>query len=245
MTDAAEVVPGAEETPEIDQRACQGPCMAKYRESGKGTVRFGDPLLCPACASQLRNELLEIDTTAGILIAGADGYRKSTGADAAIRAHRNASDSGDPSPAHTMINELDSVLRKWVVLKRPVASRLGAVARSTTELTSWLVRELNLYVYDRDCAGEMAAEVHKWHARLEKRADAGQALIHKPLPCPRCKQKGLEQERRSKVVKCKECGRIMSTEEYDNLAADGAESADGGVAETPKPARRSRKTTAA
>lgn len=223
--------------------------MREYRKTLKGTIRYGDPVLCPQCVSQLRRELREIDTNAAILVAEADGYRGSTGADAAIRAHRNAGAKGSSSPVGDLIDEVARDLLKWMLLKRPVASRLGFVARPVTEVASWLSANASMYVYDREVAGPLCEVVHRWHARLEKRAKSGAALIHKPVPCPSCRKMGLEQERGAGVVKCRECGLIQSASVYDDAAADGAEAADAAKAPASagpeKPAPRRRKGGAA
>jgi hypothetical protein len=245
---SADDAPAASETPEaIDPRICQGPCTARLRETGKGAgaARFGDPILCGSCVSQLRNDLAEIETMSSVMQADADGHRSSTGADAAIRAHRNASTASSPSPSHDLVDELISVLRGYVVLKRPVASRLGQVARDTTELTSWLITNADKYIYDRALAGQLAADARTWHSRLEKRTKSATALVPKPLPCPACKKKGLEQERGSKVVKCRLCGLIRSIDDYEAMAADAAESLDAGAAETPPATRRKPRSTGA
>jgi ribosomal protein L37AE/L43A len=215
--------------------------MAKVREGGKGTYRYGDPVLCGACMSQLRNELSAIDTMAAVLLAEADGFRGSTGADASIRAHRHAGTRNSASPAHDLVDELESVLRRYVVAKRPVAARLGQVARSVTELASWMIANLNLYIYDREVAGVLADDVHKWNVRLERRTKSATALLHKPLPCPACKKRGLEQERGSQVVKCRECGLIRSIQDYEAMAAEAAEAADA-AKDDDAPAPRRRKT---
>jgi ribosomal protein L37AE/L43A len=244
MTGAADA-PVTIETPVLDQSLCQGPCMTRYRETGKGVQRFGDPVLCQRDVSQLRNELTEIDTMAAVLVAGADGFRASTGSDAAIRAHRSAGSRPSPSPAHDLIDELTSVLRKYVLMKRVVAGRLGFVARDITELASWLITNLDRYVSDREVAGVLSADVHRWHGRLEKQTKSATALLHKPLPCPACKKQGLQQERGSKVVKCAECGLIRSIEDYEAMAADAVEATEAGKATAARPARRAAKTAAA
>jgi hypothetical protein len=236
---AEQELAGEIEAPKLDKHICAGPCCHTLRTTGKGVARYGDPILCQRCVSQLRSELSAIDTAAGILVAKADGYRESTGADSAIRAHRNASTRASASPVHDLIDELTRDLSKWMVIKRPVAARLGMVARPVTEVASWLSANASLYVDDRELAGPLTEVVHRWHLRLEKRAGTAPALRHKPLPCPRCRKRGLEWETGAQTIKCRECGRIMSVQEYDDLAADGAEATDSGAEETP--ARRGRK----
>lgn len=244
MTFAAEV-PDQQEQPELDPRACRGPCNDKWRKDGKGSPRYGDPLLCSRCVSVLRTELAAIDTMAAVLVAEADGYRGSTGADSAIRAHRNAGSKGSPSPVHDLIDELTSDLRGWVVAKRKIADRLGQVARDVTELSSWLIANIDKYLYDPECAGPLSEAVHRWHGRLEKRAKAGTALVHKPIPCPSCRKMGLVQEKGAKTVSCTECGFIQAAEVYERNAADGAEAADAAKEAESAPAAKRRSRSAA
>lgn len=222
-----------EDAAPYDDKACIGACNALWRKRGTGIAREGEPYLCQRCVSTLRAELSGLDTLAGMLAASEDGYRSSTGSDAAIRAHRNASNAGSPSPASDLVNELEDLLRRWVAVKRPVASRLGMLARPVTESASWLIANLHMYTADKECAGPLYDDVRRWHSRLAKRAKAGPALISKPVPCPRCPKgsRTLVQERGSEHVKCIQCNRIMSIKDYEDLAADAAESAAAGKSE--------------
>lgn len=246
MADAA-VPPVVPDAPEIDPAACKGPCSAKYSETGKGRYRIGDPHLCSQCESLLRKEIAGLDTLAVILRREADGHRTSTGSDAAIRAHRSAGSRPSQSPVSDLLNELEGVLRGWLTRKFPVGGRLGYYAGPLYELTSHLLDKLTAYTADEDLAGPLAMSVRRWHGRLETAAKAGPALIHKPLPCPRCQAPGLEQERGADVVKCRECGRIMSVTEYEKMASDGADAADAARDEAAAAAvpRRARKPRAA
>lgn len=226
VADDDQVQDEPDEFREIDPRICQGPCTAKLRETGKGgggIVRYGDPVLCQPCVSRLRGELDGLDARVTFLLNEADGHRGSTGADAAIRAHRNAGTRGSASPAYDLVNELIGVLRKWVIVKRQTAWRLGYIARDVTELAAWLKENLNWYTDDRAVAGEFADEIHRWHLRLNKRAKATPVLHAKPIPCPSCRKMGLEQEEGSPVVKCRECGLIQPAEVYESDVADAAE----------------------
>lgn len=135
-----------------------------------------------------------------------------------------------------------------MILKRQRAWRLGFVASSVYELSSWLMENLNLYLYDPAAAGPLSADIHRWHGRLQRRAGAGPALIPKPIPCPACRKMGLQQEHGSDVVKCRECGLIQPAEVYEDSAADAAEAADSateGKPAPPAPRRRKPKGTAA
>lgn len=234
--------PVAQETPEspvteIDPRWCKGSCNRLFLESGKGRPRDGDPVLCSRCTNRLRTELSGIDTAAAILAAGNDGMRGSTGGDSAIRMHRGGSSKRSPSPSHDTLGELEEFLRQWITVKRPVAARLGYLARPVTEQCSWLIANLRAYAEDRSAAYPDTADercvaevffqqITSWHSRLTKMTKTGPALITKPVPCPRCEQMGLVQERGSDHVICSSCNRHMSVSEYEKHAAAMADHED-------------------
>jgi len=212
--------------------ACPGACNSLYRRKGLGFINEGNPVLCGKCSAVLRSELLGLDTLAGMLAAREDGFRGSTGSDAAIRAHRNAGSKRSPSPETDLISELEDCLREWMSRKRPVMPQLGYLARPVTECSSWLVANLFMYLPDPELATGLYDDVRRWHSMLAKRAKAGPALVSKPVPCPRCRERGLVQERGAEIVKCTKCGRMMGIGEYESLAAEGAEAADAAKVDT-------------
>lgn len=217
---------------------CVGVCNRRFIDSGAGTPAYGDPVLCERCISGLRTFLDEIDRVAAIAAAAADGHRSSVdSSDSAIRMHRGASASKSPSPVFEDLDEMASCLYRWMRLKRPAAARLGLLAREITETSAWLKFNLPSFSDDREIAAEFQAEIAGWHGRLIRRGKAGVALFNKPLPCPRCRLIGLQQERGSEVVKCAECGRIMSVSEYDEMAAAADEATAAAAAETGKKPR--------
>jgi hypothetical protein len=215
---------------------CVGHCNRKFIDSGAGSPSYGDPVLCHRCISGLRDCLDEIDRLAAIASATADGHRGSTGSDdSAIRMHRGGSASKSPSPVFEDLDEMASCLYRWMRLKRPAAARLGLLAREITETAYWLKFNLPSFTDDREHAADFQAEITGWHSRLIRRGKAGVALFNKPLPCPRCRLIGLQQERGSEVVKCAECGRIMTVLEYDEMAAEAdAQASAGSQADTPR-----------
>lgn len=232
-TQQQETAPGETGQPDspdeaaYDEHACKGACNTLWRKRGTGTPDEVEPgqYLCAKCARTLKNELAAIDTLAGMLAAADDGYRSSTGSDAAIRAHRGAAGRASPSPVTDMLSELESVLREWTGKKRPVAARLGLLARPVTESSSWLIANLFMYLSDETLAVPLYDDVRRWHSRLARQAKAGPALVSKPVPCPRCRERGLVQERGAEVVKCTSCGRMMGIREYEDLAAEAEDAA--------------------
>ena len=232
---SADVLDALEQERREEERHCPGACNFLTRKNGRGVFVLGEPILCERCMTTLRNELLAIDTLAGMLAAQDDGHRTSTGSDAAIRAHRSGTGRRSPSSVVDTISELESVLRGHMRIKRPVAHKLGLLARPVTELADWLASNLPRYRDDREALIPLYEDVRRWHSRLVKMAKAGQALISKPLPCPRCRERGLVQERGSDVVKCTSptCGKMMSARDYDDLAAEAAEAAAAGAEPTP------------
>lgn len=252
-TMSSDYIPGATDA-EVDEayredRArirglCVGSCNRRFVGEGVGAPSYGDPVLCHHCVKGLGDCLIEIDGEAAIAAAAADGHRGSTGSDdSAIRLHRGASEARSPSPVFDDLDEMASCLYKWMRLKRPRAARLGLLAREITETADWLKFNLPSFTDDREIAAEFQREITDWHRRLMNRGKAGTALFSKPLPCPRCRLVALQQERGSDVVKCSECGRIMSVREYDDMAAEAAAATAAGAEETP--ATRGRKRSAA
>jgi hypothetical protein len=154
----------------------------------------------------------------------ADGHRADTSQNSAIRAHRAPTGKGSPSTPADVTDELEKLLRTWLQVKRPVGARLGYHAAPVYELTSMLLESLHLYLRDPAYADDLREDIRVWHSRLEKMTKAGPALVSKPVPCPRCRAMGLTQERGAQIVKCTECGRHMSTDEYETLAAEAADS---------------------
>lgn len=211
--------------------ACKGACNSLYRRKGLGYISEGNPVLCGKCSGVLQRELLGLDILSGMLAAQADGYRASTGSDAAIRAHRNAGSQRSPSPEADLVAELEDCLRTWMARKCPVMPQLGYLGRPVTECTSWLYKNLFMYLPDPELATGLYDDVRRWHSMMAKRAKAGPALVSKPVPCPRCRERGLVQERGAEIVKCTKCGRMMGISEYESLAAEGAEAADAAKAE--------------
>jgi hypothetical protein len=223
---------------------CIGHCNRRFIDKGAGTPNYGEPVLCHKCIKELSGALVEIDGEAAIAAAAADGMRGSTGQDdSAVRLHRGASELPSPSPVFDDLDEMASCLFRWMRLKRPRAARLGLLAREITESASWIGFNLPSFTDDREIAAQFQQEITGWHRRLMNRAKAGTALFSKPLPCPRCRLIALQQERGSEVVKCSECGRIMSTREYDDMAAEADQATAAGA--EPKPAARGRKAGAA
>lgn len=252
---SSDYIPGATDA-EVDEayredRArirgiCIGHCNRRWIDKGTGTPSYGDPVLCARCMKEIRDSLVEIDGEAAIAAAAADGMRGSTGQDdSAVRMHRGGSELPSPSPVFDDLDEMASCLFKWMRIKRPRAARLGLLAREITESSSWISFNLPSFTDDRAIAVEFQKDITGWHRRLMNRAKAGTALFSKPLPCPRCRLIGLQQERGSDVVKCCECGRMMSAVEYEELAAAADEATAAGAAETPPSATRGRKRSTA
>jgi hypothetical protein len=229
------VVQDEPERPE--RRLCEGPCNLLYRKNGRGIAREGDPVLCPKCTSTLRSQISGLDVLVAMLARTADGHRGDTSQDSAIRAHRAPTGKGSPSTAADVTEELEKLLRTWLQVKRPVGARLGYHAAPVYELTSMLLESLHLYLRDPQYADDLREDIRMWHCRLERMTKAGPALVSKPVPCPRCpgKSMSLVQERGADVVKCTECGRIMSVQEYEDLAADGAEATSAAKPDPVKP----------
>ena len=64
--------------------------------------------------------------------------------------------------------------------------------------------------------------VHVWHRRLVRITKAGTGTHHKPVRCPRCEELALWWTEGDNHVVCRgkggACGRLISLDEYDDLA---------------------------
>jgi hypothetical protein len=213
-----------------DERACKGPCNTPWRKTGKGSPREPDTYsaFCGKCQSTLARMIGELDGLMAKAARESDGYRQSTGADAAIRMHRgHSSGHRSPSPVTELESELTARLRWWLNERRPTAGRLGYHAGELYDLTSLLLRHIRAFTEHRPTAAAFYADIRTWYARLCKITKADRPLRSKPLPCPSCRQMGLTQEDGSDVVKCGNCGLIQPAKVYEARAAEAADSAEG------------------
>jgi ribosomal protein S27E len=72
---------------------------------------------------------------------------------------------------------------------------------------------------DPDLAEEFGSDMLNEHRRLTNATKTGDVLQHRAARCPRCEQRTLVHELGTKHVACtnKDCGRLMTLDEYDQM----------------------------
>ncbi|GAA0975960.1 hypothetical protein Q7689_00625 [Nocardiopsis tropica] len=183
----------------------------------------GEPVWCRGCAGSIRRALADLDNLAPLVAATSDGYR--TRADDSDRV-RTSQTAPSPSPAADVLDELYGYLSRieaqWREARgygaRPERSR-GAPA--LTIVVSWLGAHLDNILADPGSVG-FGQSVLRWQRHLQTLAKARPEGRRKPVPCPRCDRRTLVHEIDRDLVRCEaaDCGRVMSTDEYDAIVAD-------------------------
>lgn len=89
------------------------------------------------------------------------------------------------------------------------------------ETVAFIVRNYDwtLTHLDRDLVFNFGDEVLHDHRRLTNATKTGNVMQHRSAPCPRCQRRTLVHELGTKHVACtnKECGRLITLDEYDEL----------------------------
>jgi hypothetical protein len=225
------------------EQACPGSCNYRYREAWdlyRAAIATYDPLnpdqsrpappeikavpgapwWCDRCKTVIRRELAELDYLASLLAAAADGQRGQRPGAKMPKGKRHGGPS--PSPTADLIEELAGDLRGWESTVRghePLARR-GHLATETSMMITWLSGQFDKAMLMRS-APEFGLGVLDWHRKLNRLAKAGTGTHHKPVRCPRCEQMMLFWTEGDDHVECRNraCNRLMSLDEYDEIAA--------------------------
>jgi len=183
-----------------------------------GEVRpwLGDPVLCPRCQSQVRQELAELSDLAAIADAENTGHRH--GPDADRISGSKAAPS--PSPVADDLDELASILRDWQAVALGMDETPARTGFLMSEIATLCARLSSLHftklMSNADVAASFAEEVRQWHKRLTGQTKAGTGVHHKPRPCPRCSRMSLTWRDGTSYVSCSnpDCARMMSLDEW-------------------------------
>lgn len=195
------------------------------------TPHLGEPIWCSRCMARIRSALNELDDLAGVWQAMADGHRGVSEKDRVS----GSSEGATPSPIADALDELYGDLRdiednyrEWhpELGDTPYRGGRGAFARSM--VVGWLTAHIDGILAEKGAsdAGEM---ILRWHARIQAAAKAKPEMVRKAAPCPRCQQRSLVLEVDRDLVRCsnEDCNRVMSREDYDDLADVAAGAAAG------------------
>lgn len=189
----------------------------------------GAPWWCYRCQPVIRRELAELDDPAAMLASAADGQRgRRPGAK--LPARRQAG-SPSPSPTADLLSGLFADVCAWerVSLGQPRARR-GFLATARSQVIAQLVDQFDTVIATGILvkAGDVRVPfavafgegVRRWHKRLVRLTSAGTGTHHKPVRCPRCEQLSLYWTEGDDHVECRNqaCGRLISLDEYDEIA---------------------------
>jgi len=200
----------------------------------------GVPYWCGKDASVIRRELAELDYLAAMLAMAADGQRgQRPGAKMPPKGKKHGGPTA--SPTADMLEELAGDLREWESRVRggEPLTRRGHLDTETAMMIAWLAGQgqfaraiaigtLTKLPDGREVpwAVKFGMGVREWRRKLVRITKAGTGVHHKPVRCPRCGELALFWTEGDDYVECKgkggTCGRLMSLDEYDKLAAEQA-----------------------
>ena len=212
----------------------------------------GEPFWCTREAATIRRELAELDYLTAMLARAADGQRgQRPGAKMPPKGKKHGGPTA--SPTADMLEELAGDLREWESAVRggePLGRR-GHLDTETSMMIAWLCGRgrferamlMGRPVKTRDgrevpWAVRFGEDVREWRRKLVRITKAGTGVHHKPVRCPRCEELALFWTEGDDYVECKgkggTCGRLISLDDYDELArAQAAATGDTG----PLPAK--------
>lgn len=182
----------------------------------------GAPVWCRRCASIVRACLHELDDLTAILEAEVAGRR---GQADGPKVSGSAS-SPSPAPKADDVDEIVTTLEEWEQAWRerrgwPARPLRGRSAPRSIGCVSWLARHLDGILADPDVAPDFGLELLRLHRAATRATATHPDKVRKPLPCPRCDRKTLVHEGGARHVACEAegCGRLLTLDEYDQLAA--------------------------
>lgn len=191
----------------------------------------GLPVWCGRCSSLIRSSLSELDDLAAILSAdpGAPGHAPGDADRVSGTPGR-----GSVSPQAELVDEVigdltdaEDELRGrmgWPARPYRYLAEHGAAQRRSAPLLlatqAWLLAHLDLVLAaDDDPPGRFGLRVLSLHRRLQAAAKVADEWTRCKAPCPRCRRRTLRRQQGGDRVECddRDCGRMMTLDEYDEL----------------------------
>ena len=179
----------------------------------------GEPVWCDRDRAAIRRALVEIDDLAALLESWSDGHRGASSGER-TSGHRPGSASPSPSPIADTLDELYRMLAKCEADWRdhrgmpPRPHRGGPEARART--VAWLLGQLD-EILSHPGSVPFGRGVLAWQSRLQHLAKSDPVVRRRPVPCPRCDYRALR-TRDDGYTQCGHCGRLLSEDEYGELA---------------------------
>jgi len=150
---------------------------------------------------------------------------------------------GAPSPSREVDDQDDEARWLWD-WERTIREQLEAHHLTTAEMyqpfpvtepwdltitssVTYLAYNLHwILTQDTDLAFSFGHEVITEHRRLTTATKTGDVRQHRSAPCPRCQRRTLVHQLGTRHIECtnKDCGRLMTLDEYDEMVMALAES---------------------
>lgn len=178
----------------------------------------GEPTWCARDSAAIRRALVEIDDLAALLESWSDGHR---GASSGERTSSRRTTAASPSPIADTLDEMYQMLARVEADWRdahehlpPRPRRAGPEARPRT--IAWLLGQLD-QILAHPGSVPFGRGVLAWQSRLQHLAKSDPVVRRRPVPCPRCDYRALR-TRDDGYTQCGHCGRLLSEDEYGELA---------------------------
>ncbi|MUN41424.1 hypothetical protein [Actinomadura litoris] len=185
--------------------------------AGEAVTASGANVWCPRCRRRIRAALVEIGDLAATLEAWADGHR---GAASGEHIPTRRTTAPSPSPITDMLDALYGMLadveRQWREHAghppRPGRSR-GGDARQRT--LAYLLEQADR-ILDNPGSPRFGRGILAWQARLLRATKSDPVVRRRPGRCPRCTWVNVLQTRDDGHIECRNCGRLMNEDEYQD-----------------------------
>jgi hypothetical protein len=206
---------------------CPGPCNAAWRANSDGDPRLGDPVWCRTDTARIRRSLAELDELPALQALFADGHHAQT------RDPARGGDPPSPSPAADdalellkMLTGWEDAYRDWHNTEHPAypwltRPRRGVLATELTSTVAWLNWHLD-GILASPLAADFGAEILQWHREFKNKTRAGTGMHLGLVPCAHCKLRLLAWADGDDHLRCGNCGRWMSMDDYHAELAGAA-----------------------
>lgn len=195
-------------------------------QPGDTGCRGGDPVWCRRCQSLIRAALIEIGDLAAALESWSDGHRG-----AASGEHVSTRRTSAPSPSpigdeldklYGMIAEVEQQWRQHAGHPARPSRARGGDARQRT--LNYLL-EQSAHILANPGSVRFGRGVLGWVARLQDMTKTDPVVRRRPGRCPRCTWVNVLHSREDSLTECRNCGRLMNEDEYQEDVVGAADTA--------------------
>lgn len=186
-------------------------------------VQLGEPVWCGICRRRIRAAIVEVGDLAAKLEAWADGHRGAASGEH-IPSRRTTAPS--PSPITDELDKLYGMLaeveRQWREhaghAARPSRARGGDARQRTLD---YLLEQAD-HILDNPGSVRFGRGILGWQVKLQKMTKTDPVVRRRPGRCPRCSWVNVLQTRDDGHTECRNCGRLMNEDEYQNEVVETA-----------------------